>query len=412
MAREAEGDHRDPRGGHLYLDCFSGIAGDMTLGALIDLGVPDQVVRDALAKLPIAGWRLEVGRTIRCGISACDVHVVGEEHERRYEPGHGHRSWREIRGWLDRLDGDAGRRALAIFGRIARAEAKLHGMTEDDVAFHEVGAMDSIVDVVGAAAALAWLAPARVTCRPVPLGHGFVGAAHGRFPVPSPAALEILREGDAPTEDGGAEFELTTPTGAAIAVASAGAFGPPPSGRPVAVGYGAGDRDPPDRPNVLRAIAYEAGSAATAETLLAIEANLDDMNPELTEPLCEALFAAGARDVWVEPITMKKGRPALKLGALCDEARRDAVADAILRESTTIGLRFWPVARRVLERQDVIVPTPYGDVEVKLARDGGRVVNAAPEYESCRAAARRSGAPVKEVYAAAIAAYRGRLAGP
>ena len=386
----------DLRGRHLYLDCFSGIAGDMTLGALIDLGVPDEIVRSTLARLPLPSYRLDVGRAKRCGIDAVDVHVHVNEHE------HGHRSWREIRDWLGRLDDSVRARALAMFERVVRAESHIHGIAEEEVALHEVGAVDSVVDIVGTAAALEWLAPARVTSRPVPLGHGFTQGAHGRFPVPSPAALEILR--GLPTEDGAVEMELCTPTGAAIVATLADAFGPPPAGRPLAIGYGAGDRDLPDRPNVLRAMLYEP--AASAETVLIVEANLDDMNPEWVEPLMEALFHAGARDAWVAPITMKKGRPALKVGALCTEANREGVASAILRESTSIGVRFWPVARRVLDRELVRVKTRYGEVDVKVASEGGRIVNIAPEYESCRAAAARAGVPIKELYAAAIAAYR------
>jgi len=381
----------DLRGCHLHFDCFSGIAGDMTLGALLDLGVPETVVREALAKLPVHGYRIHVGRAQRSGISACDVRVEVEPH------GHTHRAWREIRAFLP-----AGR-AQAIFARLAAAEARVHGAAVEDVEFHEVGAVDSIVDIVGTGVALDWLAPSRITSRAVPLGRGLTHGAHGPLPVPPPAVLELLR--GCPVEEGGADVELCTPTGAAILAACCDGFGPMPAGRPIALGYGAGDRTLADRPNVLRVVALMP--AVASALVWVIEANIDDMNPELCEHLAEALLAAGARDVWYTAIVMKKGRPALQVGAICDEADRETVAGALLAESTTIGLRFWPADRRVLDRREVLVDTPYGPVAIKVCEEAGRALNAAPEYESCRAAARRAGVPLKEVYAAALCAYRG-----
>jgi hypothetical protein len=242
-----------------------------------------------------------------------------------------------------------------------------------------------------------------MTSRPVPLGHGRTHGAHGPLPVPAPAVVELLR--GCRVEHGGAAVELTTPTGAAIVAACCTSFCELPSGRPIAVGYGAGDRHLDDRPNVLRVVAFEPG--ARAERVFVIEANVDDMNPELCEHVAEALVAAGARDVWFSPIVMKKTRPALQIGAICDEADRDRVAAALLRESTTIGLRFWPADRRVLDRREVRVATPWGEVALKVCEEAGRVVNVAPEYESCRALARERGVPLKQVYAAALAAFPG-----
>jgi len=380
----------DLRGCHLYLDCFSGIAGDMALGALLDLGVPEAVVRAALGEVPVGGYRLEVGRAERSGISACDVQVR-VDHE-----GHAHRAWGDIRGFLP-----AGR-AMTIFERLAAAEARVHGVAVEEVEFHEVGAVDSIVDIVGVGAALDWLAPARVTARPVPLGHGTTRSAHGQLPVPPPAVLELLRGCE--VEDGGVPMELTTPTGAAIVAACCDGFGPMPAGRPIAVGHGAGDRDLPGRPNVLRLVALQP--ASSSHRVIVLAANVDDMNPELCEHVAEAMVSAGARDVWYAPIVMKKGRPALQVGAICDESDKDSVADALLRESTTIGLRWWPADRRVLDRREVRVSTPFGEVAIKVCHEGERLVNAAPEYESCRRAALEHGVPLKDVYAAALAAYR------
>jgi len=299
-------------------------------------------------------------------------------------------------------------RALDIFERVARAEAALHGTTVDLVAFHEVGAIDSIADIVGAAAGLAYLSPSAVTASAVAMGHGQVWTAHGVLPVPSPAALEILRAAGGVTCDGGVARELCTPTGAAILAHAVSAWQPMPPLQPVAVGHGAGDADLPDRPNVLRLVlgrARDTAAPAADETIYRIESNLDDMSPEMCEHAAEQLVAAGAVDVWWTPITMKKSRPALLLQALAPAAALDRVLHAILIETTSIGARFDRVARRVLERREAWVETRFGRLPVKVATLEGRVVNAAPEYEACRAAARSHAAPLKEVFAAAVAAW-------
>ncbi len=406
-------------GTELYFDCFSGIAGDMTLGALLDLGVPEAAVRAELDKLPVKNYRLTREQVKRGALVGNKIHVLVDEehphshhhhgddqHEHHHERHHHHHThYRDIKAMLERhLDGEVLRRALAMFDRIAVVEARLHGVTVEEVAFHEVGAIDSIVDIVGAAAALAWLKPSRVTSRRVPLGGGTVETAHGRLPVPAPATLELLAgaEVEAGIE---ADGELTTPTGAAIVAASASGFGPLPPMRVVGVGWGAGDRELADRPNLLRVVAGVRGAAsAGADEVVQVEANVDDMNPELCEPLLEALFAAGAVDAWFTPIVMKKSRPALTVAALCPPAARAAVAAALLRESTTIGVRFSTLARTVLPRRSVAVETPWGPVPVKVAGEG-ELANAAPEYEACRRVAAAAGIPVKRVYAAALAAF-------
>jgi hypothetical protein len=298
---------------------------------------------------------------------------------------------------------------MDMFERVARAEAALHGVSVDDVAFHEVGAIDSIVDIVGAAAALAWLAPSSVTAASVIVGHGVVKCAHGLLPVPAPATLEILREAGGVAHGGGLARELCTPTGAAILASAVTEWAPMPAMVPVAVGYGAGDMDFPDRPNVMRATVGRLVQDSGAERVWRIEANIDDMSPELCEHAAASGFAAGALDVWWTPVIMKKGRPALELSALADQASRDAVVAALVRETTTIGVRMYPVSREVLGRRVVEVDTAYGRLPVKLALLAAlgeeRVVNAAPEYEPCRRAAERHGVPLKQVYAAVIAAY-------
>jgi uncharacterized protein (TIGR00299 family) protein len=426
----------------LHFDCFSGIAGDMTLGALLDLGVPLEAITAELGKLPLKGYKLWHERVQRGALVGTKAHVdiAGDakqhaghrtghhhhhdhdhehhhhdhehHHDHDHEGAHGlgthhHTHWREIRAMLQaNLTGDVLARAMAIFDRVAVVEARLHGVSVEDVAFHEVGAVDSIVDIVGAAAGLAWLKPARVTARRVPLGGGSVMTAHGRLPVPAPATLEILA--GAEVEPGiDADGELTTPTGAAILAASVSAYGPMPAMQVRAVGWGAGDRELRDRPNLLRVVVGRPVVEALTGDVMLVEANIDDMNPELVEPLFESLFAAGALDVWTQPITMKKSRPALLVAALCDPARQRDVTEALLRESTTIGVRHRVLGRTVLERRFVDVDTPYGPVTIKLAGadSDGAPLNVAPEYESCRARAKESNVAVKLVYQAALAAY-------
>jgi pyridinium-3,5-bisthiocarboxylic acid mononucleotide nickel chelatase len=460
------------RGLHLHVDGASGAAGDMMLGALIDLGVPVDVIGDALDAIGAGRHRLHVAPVVTHGIAAIDVKVdtagalAGAEphtdhHDHSHAPGHGahdeathrhaqppahdhahghdhahahghdhahgrdhgdgrdhghgrgdhpHVHYAAIRARIAGAALTAGtrQRALDIFDRIARAEARMHGMSVDDVVFHEVGAIDSVVDVVGTAAALDWLAPPAVTCTGVAMGHGTLTCAHGVLPVPAPAALEILRDGGGVMVDGGLARELCTPTGAAILAASVTRWTAAPAGRPVAIGWGAGDTQLADRPNALRVIALapaEALAPGAGERVWQIDANLDDMSPELCAPASDAVFAAGALDVWWTPITMKKGRPALMVSALATDDTRSAVAQAILRETTTIGVRYAARERTVLARSTREVATPYGPIPVKVAADGDTVWNAAPEFEACAAAARRHGVPVKRVFAAALAAF-------
>ena len=418
-----------PRGQHLHVDCASGAAGDMMLGALIQLGVPVDVIGDALDAIGAGRERLLVTPVVKHGIAAIDLKVdtrgsliAGHHHHddhhhddhhhhdhhahtHDHRAAHAHYHYAEIRARIvaAALTEGTRRRALDIFDRLARAEAKLHGTTVDTVAFHEVGAIDSVVDVVGTAAALAWLEPASVSCASVAMGHGTITCSHGVLPVPAPAALEVLREVGGVMADGGVARELCTPTGAAILAATVTHWAPPPAGRPIAVGWGAGDADLADRANVLRVVALQP-LATPVEVVWQVDANLDDMSPELCGPASEAVFAAGALDVWWTPITMKKGRPALMLSALATEAARPAVITAILRETTTIGVRYAPRERTVLPRTTVEVATRYGTIPVKVASDGA-IHNAAPEYEACAAAARQFGVPVKLVFSAALAAY-------
>jgi hypothetical protein len=422
------------RGLHLHFDGASGAAGDMMLGALLDLGVPRQVIEDAFDRVGLGRDRLEAARVVKHGLAAVNVtirideqdrqhpHAGGhagdhhghhhdhDDHDHHHHHAHEHHPYRDIVARIRAagLEPPVTARALDMFAHVARAEAALHGATVDDVAFHEVGAIDSIADIVGAAAGLDFLAPRAVTASPVAMGHGQVRTAHGVLPVPSPAALEILRAAGGVTCDGGVARELCTPTGAAILAHAVTAWTPMPPLEPVAVGHGAGDADLPDRPNVMRLVLgrpVDAASPVADETIYRIESNVDDMSPEVCEHAADALFGAGAVDVWWTAITMKKSRPALLLQALAPAAALEPVLRAILVETTSIGVRFDRVARRVLARHEDWVETRFGRLPLKVASLDGRAVNAAPEYEACRAAARAHGAPLKEVFAAAVAAW-------
>ncbi len=314
-----------------------------------------------------------------------------------------------IEGAAERgLGADVVGRALSMFDRLAAVEAALHGVAVAEVAFHEVGALDSIVDIVGVAAALAWLAPRRIVSRRVALGSGLVWTAHGRLPVPAPATLALLR--GVPVEAGGPACELTTPTGAVILAANVSAYGPLPSLQVLAVGHGAGTRELADRPNLLRIIAGHepVAEAEAAGDCLVLETNLDDMNPQLYGPLCDKLLSRGARDVWLTPVQMKKGRPGTLVSVLCDPGRKSELVALLLSETTSLGVRHYAVGRTLLRREHVTVQTEYGELPIKLGRDPVtfEVKNASPEFSACAEAAEAAGVPIKQVLAAALAAYQ------
>jgi len=300
--------------------------------------------------------------------------------------------------------------AINIFDRLARAEAKLHGTTVDAVQFHEVGAIDSIVDVVGCAAAFCAMAPVTVSCSPVAMGAGTLRCAHGVLPVPAPAALAIMTEANALIYGGGIARELCTPTGAAVLASIVTQWGDMPMGQARAVGWGAGDNELADRPNVVRITALQPASRREddADELWQLEANLDDLNPQLCDVASAAMFGAGALDVWWSPITMKKGRPALLCGALAPRAARDAVANALMRETTTIGVRYFAIARSVLQRRFETVTTAYGPVRMKVSSLAGRDATATPEFDDCAACAKAANVAVRDVITAAQLAWHGR----
>jgi hypothetical protein len=352
-----------------------------------------------LATLGLPGWRLMVTRAESGGVAGTHVDVLVERGEARA------RHLPEILGIVDAsgLPERARRLARAIFERLGRAEAHVHGVALEEVHFHEVGAVDSIVDVCGAAVALHLLGWPRVLSVPPELGEGFVTTAHGRIPVPPPAVLELLR--GLPVRMGGPPGEAVTPTGAALLAEVAEVMLPAalPTLAPGRIGYGVGTYRWPDRPNVLR---LTLGEQVGSRDLWVLEANLDDCPGQLVARAIEAALEAGALDAWAAPLTMKKGRPGLLLGALATRERRDEVARVLLDETTTLGVRHHPVDRIELDREMRTVATRYGEVRVKVARRAGAAMGAHPEYEDCLARAREHGVPVKEVLAAALAAFR------
>jgi hypothetical protein len=396
-----------------FLDTFSGISGDMTVGALIDAGMPLDAVRDAIACLALDGVTVSSERVERSGIAATKFHVrvhgAHPDQPGAHHPHHrvAHRPYAEIRDRLgaSTLEASVRARALAIFARLAEAEGRVHGVATDDVTFHEVGALDAIVDVVGAALGFTHFGVDAVFHGPLPLGSGFVDTAHGRLPVPGPAVTELVRGRRVRPGDG--STELVTPTGAAIVAALARTEAAPEMDVDV-VGYGAGDRILPDRPNLLRIAIGRAATPTDRDEVVVLEATIDDASPQVYEHAIERLLAAGAKDVFLVPVVMKKSRPAIMLRVLAAPADRDRLASIVFAETTTIGLRYTTWSRIVLPREETSVTTPWGPVRVKiaLAPDGTR--NVAPEYEDCRRLALERGVPLKLVMQAAVAAVTSR----
>jgi uncharacterized protein (TIGR00299 family) protein len=380
-----------------YLDCFSGLSGDMLLGALVDAGLSLDDLRRDLARLPLSGYELRAQKVTKRGIAGTKVSVAvsGEHH---------HRGLRDILAIIDQgdLPGQAADQARRVFARLAEAEARVHQRPVEQINFHEVGAVDAIVDVVGACCGLQRLGITEAHCSPLPLGRGWVETAHGRLPVPAPATVELLR--DVPVHAGPVEAELVTPTGAAIVTTLCRSFGPMPPMTLRAVGWGAGSLDLP-HPNLLRIFLGDPQPEAAPHCLAVLETNLDDMNPELFDHLLDRLLAAGALDVFYTPVIMKKSRPGTLVSVLADQAAAAALTDILLRETTTLGVRRYDVSRSCLERDWQEVDTEYGRVRVKVGRLGSETLTAAPEYEDCRRLAADSGAPLKAVYQAAQTAW-------
>ena len=393
--------------GIAYFDCFSGISGDMVLGALVDAGADLRAIETELRKLGLEGWRISAQKVARRGIFATHVKVEAEEQ-------HHHRGLSIILKRIDeaKLAPRAAERAAKIFTRLAEAEAKVHQQSIETVHFHEVGAVDSIVDIVGAAVGFELLGVDEFACSAMDLGAGQVNTAHGLLPVPAPATAELLRAAGAPAFSSGVRKELVTPTGAAIATALSTRFAEMPVMTLRAAGYGAGSADLTEKANVMRLLVGDAAVAEPGERwdapVTVIETNVDDMSPQIYGYFAERALAAGALDVFSTAAQMKKGRPGQLITILCEPERAAALIDLAFRETTTIGVRTHEARRKVLQRELLAVTTAFGDVRVKVSRMNGTVLNATPEYDDCQRIASERGVPLKQVMAAAAMEFERR----
>jgi uncharacterized protein (TIGR00299 family) protein len=429
----------------LYFDCFAGAAGDMILGALLDAGLPFDALKSALGSLAVEGWDVSLDRVIKTGVTAAKFRVHEHAHAAaqpgaRPEPGtrspghhhhppslanhshasfgetspkrpaaaaagHAHHSLRQIEAAIHRsLLSDAGKaRAVSMFRRLGEVEAAIHGMSIDEVHLHEVGELDSIIDIVGAVFALEWFAADRIVVSPINVGGGMVRSAHGVFPVPAPATVKLL--GNVPVYSSGIQAELLTPTGALILTEYATAFGPVPPMVVDRVGYGAGDRDLAETPNVVRVLVGHSSDATSAMRVVTLECEIDDMNPQIFGLLMDRLYAAGALEVFYSSVQMKKNRPGTLMTIVARPEDREKLTDLVFRESTTIGVRYQELARECLDREMVTVPTPIGAVRFKVASRGGQVLNAQPEFDDLAKLSAERGIPLKDVQALAQKAW-------
>lgn len=374
-----------------YLDCFSGISGDMFLGSLLDAGVPFDELKERLGTLPLHGYRIEIKREARSQIFGTRFLVTMEG------GGHEHRGLKAIREIIARgdLSESVKEKSMLIFESLARVEGKIHNQQPEDVLFHEVGAVDSIIDIVGTMYALEYLDVKTVFASHLPLGSGFTGSAHGKIPVPAPATVALLK--GVPLFDSGVPHEMVTPTGAALVKGLTCSFGPMPPMVVQKIGYGVGSRDLPDRPNLLRILIGQQ-STESLDTVVVLETNVDDGTPEGLGYLMDRLFDAGALDVVFLPVQMKKNRPGVQIQVIGRPDQRDRLVEIMIRESATLGVRFRYSQRRVLPRSLVEVDSPWGKIKVKevLIEEGSPLL--VPEYEVCREIAARNDIPLREVY--------------
>lgn len=388
----------------LYYDCFSGISGDMNLGAMIDLGVDEKYLLGELNKMHLHGYHIEITRDERKGITGTKVNVILEEHhhhdhddshDHEHHHHHDHRNLKDIKEIIynSTLTSRVKELSMKMFNKIAEAESKIHGKTIEEVHFHEVGAVDSIVDIVGAAICYDFLKVDKVISSPIEVGKGFVNCAHGTFPVPAPATLEILK--GIPIKKGNIPFEATTPTGAAILAAFCSEFREDLNINIHKTAYGIGHKDKGDIPNVLRVF---LGEVESYEELYMLECNMDDMNPEVYPYVMEELFKVGAKEVFLTPIIMKKGRPGINLSVLYTIQKEEGIKDLILKETTTLGFRKYKVQREYLSRNIEYVNTKYGQVRFKNSYLKGEKIKSKPEYEDIKAIAEREGLSFREIY--------------
>ncbi len=386
-----------------YFDCFSGISGDMTLGALIDAGCDVSHLRKELRSLQVSGWELTAERVWKNGMAATYAKVKTEDHEK-------HRSLSEILEILNKsqLAPQVRDRAGAIFEKLGEAEARVHDVPLEKIHFHEVGAVDAIVDIVGACIAFNALGVDKFACSPLNVGGGTARMAHGVLPVPAPATANLLQ--GKPTYSNGVQRELVTPTGAAMVATLCDSFGPQPSMTVSAIGYGAGTADLEGQPNVLRVMIGESAVKVVPgyhEEISVIEANLDDMNPQIYGYFLEKALAAGALDVYTTPVQMKKNRPGTLLTVLCKPSDTDALTSMIFAETTTFGVRTTRAQRHILPREHVSVSTTFGEVRIKLSRVNGRILQVSPEFDDCRKLAVEKNVPLQQVINEALRRYQG-----
>jgi len=376
----------------LYYDCFSGISGDMNLGAMIDLGVSKTFLVKELGKLNLKGWKIIAEKDQRHGIQGTRVTVKLSGHE------HDHRNLSDITKIINKSELDTNVKELSkkIFMKVAEAEALVHGIPIDKVHFHEVGAMDSLIDIIGAAICFNSLKVDEVHISTLELGGGFVKCQHGILPVPAPATSEIIQ--GMPVRAGGVNFEATTPTGAAIVASLGTHFGSPAGFRILKTGYGVGHKDDPSVPNLLRVFLGETVEKESGHDAILLECNIDDMNPEFFEYISERLFSAGASDVYISSIIMKKGRPGNVLNVICEAGSEDKLKEIIFTESTSVGIRSFRFRKDTLSRKFEVIKSPYGNVTVKRSFYKNKMVSFKPEYEDCKRIARERGIPVKEVH--------------
>jgi hypothetical protein len=377
----------------LYYDCFSGISGDMNLGAMIDLGIEQEYITGELNKLNLKGWELIAEKDQRHGIHGTKVTVRQTRHE------HEHRHLADIEKIINnsQLDGKTKELSIRIFMKIALAEASVHKIPVEKVHFHEVGAIDSIIDIVGAAICFNALKVDGVHVSPVELGSGFVMCDHGKLPVPAPATSEIIQ--GIPVKKGGVDFEATTPTGAAIIAALGTEFGQEAVIKIEKTAYGIGHKEHPLIPNLLRVFLGEKiASPESGHTALQLECNIDDMNPEFFEFISEKLFSSGASDVFLSNIIMKKGRPGVVMNVICEADKAESMKSIIFTESTSLGIRTFPFRKDTLARKFEKIDSIYGEVTVKRSFYNEKEVSSKPEYDDCRRIAAASGVPLKEVY--------------
>ena len=373
-----------------YFDCFSGVSGDMILGALIDAGLDPDALRQALAGISLSGYEISVEKVAKNGIAATRFNVIVS----------GHQHGRHLSDILDIINASplndrVKQSAGDIFRNIGRVEAEIHHVDIEEIHFHEVGAVDSIIDVTGACLAFDLMCIEDVYCSRINVGEGFVNTAHGVLPVPAPATASLLR--GVPVYSSGIRTELATPTGAAIMAHFSRSFGPLPEMKIRSVGYGAGMKDL-SQPNLLRVFIGEDEKKSGRETILSLETNIDDMNPEFYGYVIERLLEAGALDAYATPVVMKKTRPGILLTVLAREDAADRMMKLIFEETTTAGIRYQKLTRLILNRETKRVSTRYGDIAVKILSDGDRVLTISPEYEDCRRAAKEAGVPLKLVY--------------